>query len=280
MGEWDGTSYDVNWDNIEWGVNNVRNLMEKWGQHPGLYAIEPVNEPWWNSDMPTLKHYYRQCRDVVRSYNPDVVFVFHEAFQRQASVWNDLFPDTDMENVVLDTHPYMAFWIDDEHIFQTPEGYCNKYTEELLEPETANIKYPMWAGEWALGTDVCAHWLNGFNDYRDPYTHECAAVECPYSYMPAPEGVDFDRTLAEIGPFGVSPAQTPKYGMCGNDSNFFNHEDVQILADCTLDVFDKTMQAQFMWNFRTEIEDRWSYIRSYDQGWLNRSAKKEKTFLQ
>jgi len=171
MGEWDGVKYDVNMDNIDRAVHNVELLMKKWGHHPALYAIEPVNEPWWNSDMPTLKDFYRRSREVVRSHNKHVKFVFHEAFQRDASMWNDLFADDDMENVILDTHPYMAFWIDSEHIFDTPEGYCAKYTEELLAPETANIKYPMWAGEWALGTDVCAFWLNGFNDYRDPYTH-------------------------------------------------------------------------------------------------------------
>jgi len=37
--------------------------------------------------------------------------VFHDAFMNssQASVWNDLFADDDIENVVLDTHTYMAW---------------------------------------------------------------------------------------------------------------------------------------------------------------------------
>ena len=70
---------------------------------------------------------------------------------------------------------------------------------------TAKIKYPMWAGEWSLGTDVCAFWLNGFNDFRDEYAHECAWVDCPYSYLPYPYDIDFDRSLPTIGPFGVSP---------------------------------------------------------------------------
>jgi len=62
--------------------------------------------------MPTLKDYYRKTRDIVRKHNSKTKFVFHEAFQRDAAVWNDLFDDNDMENVILDTHPYMAFWID------------------------------------------------------------------------------------------------------------------------------------------------------------------------
>ena len=281
MGHFNGTEYDlVNLDHIAWGIRNVEILMEWWGHHPALYAIEPVNEPWEYNNIDVLKDFYRDVREVVRAKNPDIKFVFHESFRRKASVWNDLFPDNDMENVILDTHPYMAFWTDPDHVFDTPEGYCEAYAEELFAPETVGIKYPMWAGEWSLATDVCAHWLNGFNDYRDPYVHECAWVECPYSYMPEPYGVDFDRTLPEIGPYGVSPAQTPRYGMCATDSNNFNHADIQVLADCTLDTFDALMDAQFIWNFRTEIEDRWSYINAYDNGWLNRSAKAPTETLQ
>jgi hypothetical protein len=55
----------------------------------------------------------------VREVNPDVVFVFHESFRKSASVWNDLFPDNDMKNVVLDTHPYMAFWIGENTRYTT-----------------------------------------------------------------------------------------------------------------------------------------------------------------
>ena len=59
MGEWDGKSYTINEENIEWGLKNVEVLMERWGHHPAVYAFEPVNEPWEHSDMPTLKDFYR-----------------------------------------------------------------------------------------------------------------------------------------------------------------------------------------------------------------------------
>lgn len=51
MGHWNGYEYDtINYDNINWALDNVSALMERWGHHPALYALEPVNEPWWNSD--------------------------------------------------------------------------------------------------------------------------------------------------------------------------------------------------------------------------------------
>lgn len=78
--------------------------MEKWGHHPAVYALEPVNEPWWNSDQDVLKNFYRSVREVIRSINPNTLFVFHDSFIPYADHWNDLFPDDDMENVVVDTH--------------------------------------------------------------------------------------------------------------------------------------------------------------------------------
>jgi len=75
-----------------------------WGQHPALYALETVNEPWNNSDIPTLKDYYRRARTVMKNSNPNVKFVFHDAFLTSHRIWNDLFEDDDMENVIMDTH--------------------------------------------------------------------------------------------------------------------------------------------------------------------------------
>lgn len=58
-------------------------------------------------------------------------------------------------------------------------------------------------GEWALATDNCAHWLNGFNDISQniPY-HGCRYTECPYSYLPDEFKVDFDRSAPYLGPYG------------------------------------------------------------------------------
>jgi len=69
-----------------------------------MYALEPVNEPWWSSDLSVLKYFYKMAREEVRKYNPDVLFVFHDAFHSDGDTWNDLFSDYDMENVVMDTH--------------------------------------------------------------------------------------------------------------------------------------------------------------------------------
>lgn len=161
MGTYNSTSHgydEINWDNIDWAINNVKVLMQKWGNHPALYALEPVNEPWQFSSISTLKSYYRSTRDEVRNVNADVKFVFHDAFlQLDGPVWNDLFADDDMENVIMDIHQYMAWDPKVNYL----SFYCNSF-KATIAAVTATIKYPVWVGEWSLATDACALWLDGF----------------------------------------------------------------------------------------------------------------------
>jgi len=49
MGEWDaaaGHYISINYDNINWAKDTIQGLLNTWGDHPALAAIEPVNEPW------------------------------------------------------------------------------------------------------------------------------------------------------------------------------------------------------------------------------------------
>merc|ERR1711871_89576 len=72
MGHFDGNTYtSINQDNMKWSVDVFKGLMEQWGNHSATYAMEPVNEPWWLSDLPTLKEFYRNCRKVIQNVNPD-----------------------------------------------------------------------------------------------------------------------------------------------------------------------------------------------------------------
>lgn len=172
----------------------------------------------------------------MREINPDVKFVFHDAFLTSHLIWNDLFEDDDMENVVMDTHQYMAW----SPALGKIDRYCDVYSINLTGPRVNGIKYDKWVGEWSLATDVCAHWLAGFNDSRSDgdYQYECQKVECPYSYLPEEYAVDFDRSAAMLGPYGESTRATIQYGMCFTDSDYFSHDEVQEFADCSREIFD------------------------------------------
>lgn len=52
IGDWDAKSQSytrINYDNINWALENVDALLHKWGHHPAVYGLEPVNEPWGNT---------------------------------------------------------------------------------------------------------------------------------------------------------------------------------------------------------------------------------------
>ena len=87
----------------------------------------------------------------------------------------------------------------------------------------------MWFGEWALATDVCAHWLGGFNDANTDPQFKCQWVDCPYTYLPESVAVDFDRTADMLGPYGTGNPKNVaiQKGKCSKDSSFFSHEEVQ-----------------------------------------------------
>jgi len=255
--------------NIQWSLDVVEDIMKRWGQHPAMYALEPVNEPWWNTPTDWLKDFYRSARELVRGYNPDTLFVFHDAFNPSADVWNDLFLDSDMQNVVMDTHAYMAWWEHKNDISM----YCADYEGTLAN--TADIKYPIWVGEWSLATDVCAMWLGGFNDSNTAYQFECEWVECPTTYLPSPFNVYTpDQNAAMLGPIGESDRSAIRYGQCAIDSLWFTDTNMQELADCTHQTFNDHVAGQFLWNFRNELEIKWSYQQAYDKGWINFTQSK------
>jgi len=78
-------------------------------------------------------------------------------------VWNGLFDKSD-DRVAVDVHYYQAFIkTTDKKFFTDVDGACDNYKTYIAQIADG-LEYPVWIGEWALATDVCAHWLGGFND--------------------------------------------------------------------------------------------------------------------
>jgi glucan 1,3-beta-glucosidase len=78
--------------------------------------------------------------------------------------WDDLFNDT--EGVILDHHYYQA-WNQNS----SADDFCSEYEKNAALAD--NIKYDVWIGEWSLGTDNCALWLDGFNQGIGAPQSEC-----------------------------------------------------------------------------------------------------------
>ena len=70
------------------------------------------------------------------------------------------------------------------------------------------------------------------------------------------------------GPFSTkNKLHVARYGMCTTDSDRWSDEEMLANGQCVLKTFDTYAEAHFMWNFRTELEPKWSYVESYDKGW-------------
>jgi glucan 1,3-beta-glucosidase len=167
FGDWNHTTNqydDINYAAQEWGLQVHEGLLKKWGKHPAFYAFEPLNEPQFNPITEVLKKWYKKSRELVRQHTNDAWFVFHNAqLDFNPEVWNGLFDPKD-DRVAVDVHYYQAFIKStDKKSFTDVAGACDNYSKYIAEIADG-LDYPVWIGEWALATDVCAHWLGGFND--------------------------------------------------------------------------------------------------------------------
>jgi len=155
---------------------------------------------------------------------------------------------------------------------QTADEFCGNYYDVACS--AGSMKYDVYFGEWSLATDACCMWLGGFNDANNERQFECQWVDCPFSYLPDDVAVDFDRSADILGPFGTwEPTEVSiQQGKCAKDSAHFSHKEIEKIARCALDAFDKCIQGSFFWTAQNELEERWDYIKSWDLGWINKTA--------
>ena len=174
----------------------------------------------------------------------------------------------------MDTHQYIAWG----PALPFMSNYCTQYRATMQMAKT--IKYEVWVGEWSLATDVCATWLGGFNDANTDASRTCQWVDCPPTYM-GEHGTDFDRTVAALGPFGQTGKGDKRdhslirNGQCAIDSAHWDDSHVMTLGQCMIDIFNENVDAHFIWTVRNELEPRWNYIDSYDNGWIKNQAPTE-----
>lgn len=198
-------------EEVDYVVNLLGKLAERYGKREGLWGIQPVNEPiteplWSAMGVQTryppvdpalaegsapntlefLRDFYNRAFDVIKPHLGEGKYVvFHDAFQLKA--WKDFFTQEKFKgNVVLDTHQYLmiaeAFGCE-----QTMEGYLS-YIKNVYEKDIAEVQeyVPVVCGEWcifnslAVGMDTKGGQssLNGidFSDSKTVSEEEKAAI--------------------------------------------------------------------------------------------------------
>lgn len=171
-------------EEVEFVLDVLEKLAERYGAREGLLGITPINEPiteemWVTLGVPQrypaadpelaagsapntlefLRDFYTRAYERIRLHAAqDKCVVFHDAFQLHA--WRDFLTQPGFQNVMLDTHQYLMM-AEAAGCRQTPEGYL-AYIQEHFAREIAQVQayVPVVCGEWclfnsyAVGTDT------------------------------------------------------------------------------------------------------------------------------
>lgn len=268
--KWAGT-YDhkennytwINYDNIENTKNVLYKIIDTYKNHPTIFGIEPLNEPWQYIPEKLLKDFYYDVYKYMSTYAPHWKFIYHDSFR--PTIWNNFI--INCSNAAIDWHSYQAWKVDrfgDLFLIE-----ADSYKNVIENYKKSGIQVVV--GEWSIATDNCAMWLNGFQDNLEGYpVTDCKYTQCPIPYINVE---DIDRTSALISPFGTGKS-SPRLGTCPYDGTLLviSKSEDKFLNDLALrskTSFD-TGQGHFFWNFKTEIKEeiKWNYLEAYKKGYF------------
>ncbi|CAM9340291.1 unnamed protein product [Chrysoparadoxa australica] len=255
-----------NFDHFQQALKAIKGMIELVRDHAAVVAIQPVNEPWPETPPNAYQLYVWTCYNMVQMANPNLGFFVHDSFRGGHLVFSEWM--VGCNNIVSDIHLYTAWdgpWsgeLNEEHFLASA---CNQ--APMLQE--GSMRLPHVVGEWSLATDNCAMWLNGFQDSPKGFpVVKCDYVPCPEPYMGSEQpGAPPDASLGEQLPRG-SESSTPIYGMCPIDKSWEDDNlTMSRLARAKVAAFEQT-GGWFFWNFKTELEPKWSFIESVRRGWM------------
>ena len=161
-------------EEVDFVLNLLEKLAERYGQRKGLFGITPINEPvtepmWTTMNVPGryapvdpelakgsapntmefLRDFYTKAYARIRAHiAPDKYVVFHDAFRLKD--WKEFVTKPEFENIILDTHQYLMM-AEAFGCAQTLDGYL-KYIQENYAKDIAEVReyVPIVCGEWCL----------------------------------------------------------------------------------------------------------------------------------
>lgn len=161
-------------EEVEFELNVLEKLSERYGHREGLLGItpinEPVTEPMWSTmnvqkryppvdaemaegsapnTMEFLKRFYKDAYSRIRPHLADEKYVvFHDAFRLKD--WKEFFEEFRFERVMLDTHQYLMV-AEMSGCSQTLDGY-QEYIQNVFAKDIAEVQQyvDVICGEWCL----------------------------------------------------------------------------------------------------------------------------------
>lgn len=158
-------------EEVEFALTVLERLAQRYGQRPGLYGIEVLNEPisWivyvtapstgkavdkeeakGSGYVPLsfLRDFYTKAYQRIRKYMPEEkTIVFHDGFR--CTAWNKFFRQANFKNVTLDTHIYI-FAMENFVPVAKPWVYRLYLNACMMQVRKAQRDIPVIVGEWCI----------------------------------------------------------------------------------------------------------------------------------
>lgn len=262
-GKWDPLQQKYvskNDNNLNFTLNTLNVIAEKYKHESVVMGLEVLNEPWDKIPINDLHEFYLDAYDIIRSAREDYLVLFHDSFRFDVKHWKSFankLQKYDKLKIGIDTHIYQAW----NQIMSTDELYGRLCGVKNTINEFKKIGLPVVVGEWSLATDNCALWLNGFQDNLPGFPN----VICGYQDCPNPNTEIIDGSQ---GPFGTG-SSTPINGLCPIGKLWNKNDEVmKIIALKSQHAYGKHGSGWFFFNFKVELENRWSYLELINEGWI------------
>ncbi len=154
---------------VDFSVDLLGRLAQRYRAESVLHGIEVLNEPRWDVPTALLEDFYRRAYAAIRAHCPPerLAVVFHDGFRSHLE-FQPLLREPGFDNVLFDVHRYQCF--DRADIDMDIHGHLHKagdtWKDEALRLQQ-DLGVPAIAGEWSLGLDlkVVSLWAPG------PYNH-------------------------------------------------------------------------------------------------------------
>jgi glucan 1,3-beta-glucosidase len=138
---------------IQYTLDVLERLAQRYTGHPALHGIQALNEPGWDLPTDLLKRFTAEAYQRIRRHCPaeEVTVVFHDGF-RSFREYAGFLQEPEFRNVAIDIHRYHCFAPDDidTDIF----GHIRKSAVDLRHEADEIIResgYQVYCGEWSLG---------------------------------------------------------------------------------------------------------------------------------
>mmetsp|Transcript_24492 Transcript_24492/g.61990 ORF Transcript_24492/g.61990 Transcript_24492/m.61990 type:complete len:467 (+) Transcript_24492:209-1609(+) len=260
---------ELYWYRLDETLDVVRKIADMYATNAAVMGVQPVNEPWQNTPIGPLQRFYWEGFKIIKRRAPGWKWFMHDSFRLNSGLWHHFMRGC--PGIYLDTHIYTAWNRPD-----APEAfYGNACGQKHTIAEYEDQIMPVVVGEWSLATDNCAMWLNGFNDNLPGFPMvQCDLVPCPEPYMGREQpGAPPPRWFNQRGPMSTTGTSTPAFGMCPIDKSWPNDTEVMTaLGHKKLNAWTYG-HGWFFWNFKTELEPKWDYLKSVANGWLPKDAQ-------